>query len=112
MARLSNSLAQNIKTATKVAIGTFLPNRGSPAPSYMGLRSLGGHTKLSARNILPGSIIEVKKGQTTVRVRIAVGGGVITASITNEAVDELKLVQGQSVHAVIKASDVTIAVDD
>ena len=68
--------------------------------------------KLSARNILPGSIVEVKKGQTTAHVRIAVGGGVITASITNEAVDELKLVQGKTVYAVIKASDVMIAVDD
>jgi len=67
--------------------------------------------KLSARNILPGTIVEVKKGQTTAHVRIAVGGAVITASITNEAVDELKLAQGQSAHAVIKASDVMIAVD-
>jgi len=36
---------------------------------------------------------------------------VITASITNEAVDELKLAKGQKAHAVIKASDVMIAVD-
>ena len=35
----------------------------------------------------------------------------ITASITNEAVDELKLAQGQSAYAVIKASDVMIALD-
>jgi molybdopterin-binding protein len=32
--------------------------------------------KLSARNILPGSIVEVEKGQTTAHVRIAVGGAV------------------------------------
>ena len=67
--------------------------------------------KLSARNILPGTIVEVKKCQTTAHVRIAIGGAVITASITNEAVDELKLEQGQSAHAVIKASDVMIAID-
>jgi len=40
-----------------------------------------------------------------------VGGEVITASITNEAVDELKLATGQKANAVVKASDVMIAVD-
>jgi molybdopterin-binding protein len=68
--------------------------------------------KLSARNILKGKIVEVKKGQTTAHVRIDLGGGsVVTASITNEAVDELKLAAGQSASAVIKASDVMIAID-
>jgi molybdopterin-binding protein len=68
--------------------------------------------KLSARNSLKGKIVEVKKGQTTAHVRIDIGGGaIITASITNEAVDELKLASGQSAYAVIKASDVMIAVD-
>ena len=68
--------------------------------------------KLSARNILKGTILEVKKGQTTAHVRIDIGGGVsVTASITNEAVDELKLVKGQAASAVIKASDVMVAID-
>jgi molybdopterin-binding protein len=67
--------------------------------------------KLSARNILKGKIVEVKKGQTTAHVRIDVGGSVVTAAITNEAVDDLKLASGQSAYAVIKASDVMIAVD-
>ena len=67
--------------------------------------------KLSARNTLKGKIVEVKKGQTTAHVRIDVGGSVLTASITNEAVDELKLANGQSAYAVIKASDVMIAID-
>jgi molybdopterin-binding protein len=68
--------------------------------------------KLSARNSLKGKIVEVNKGQTTAHVRIDIGGGaIITASITNEAVDELKLATGQSAYAVIKASDVMIAVD-
>jgi molybdopterin-binding protein len=67
--------------------------------------------KLSARNVLKGKILEVKKGQTTAHVRIDIGGSVVTASITNEAVDELKLASGQSAYAVIKASDVMIAID-
>jgi len=68
--------------------------------------------KLSARNTLKGKIVEVKKGQTTAHVRIDIGGGsIVTSSITNEAVDELKLASGQTAYAVIKASDVMIAVD-
>jgi molybdopterin-binding protein len=68
--------------------------------------------KLSARNQLKGTITEVTKGQTTAHVRIDIGGGVIvTSSITNEAVDDLKLAKGQTAYAVIKASDVMVAVD-
>ena len=47
--------------------------------------------KLSARNQLKGKIVEVKKGATTAHVRIDVGGQIVTASITNELADELKL---------------------
>jgi molybdopterin-binding protein len=68
--------------------------------------------KLSARNKLKGKIVEVKKGATTTHVRIDVGGGaMVTASITNEAADELKLANGQDAYAVIKASDVMVGVD-
>jgi molybdopterin-binding protein len=68
--------------------------------------------KLSARNKLKGKIVEVKKGATTTHVRIDIGGGTtVTASITNEAADELKLANGQNAYAVIKASDVMVGVD-
>jgi len=67
--------------------------------------------KISARNQLKGTVAEVQKGQTTAHVRINVGGTTLTASITNEAADELKLVKGMTVHAVIKASDVMVGVD-
>ncbi len=64
--------------------------------------------RLSARNQLQGKVLEVRKGQTTAHVRIDIGGPVVTASITNEAVDELGLAVGQTVIAVIKASDVMV----
>jgi molybdopterin-binding protein len=67
--------------------------------------------KLSARNRLKGRVVEVRKGQTTAHVRLDVDGTTITASITNEAVDELRLANGQEAYAVIKASDVMIATD-
>lgn len=65
--------------------------------------------KISARNVLKGKIVEVKKGQTTAHVRIDIGGTILTASITNEAVDDLKLQVGQEAFAVVKASNVMIA---
>jgi molybdopterin-binding protein len=67
--------------------------------------------KLSARNQIKGQITEVKKGATTSHVQIDVGGGVvITASITNEAVEALGLKAGIEAFAVIKASDVMVGV--
>jgi molybdopterin-binding protein len=67
--------------------------------------------RISARNMLKGKIVDVTKGATTAHVRIDIGGAVVTASITNAAVDELKLKSGQEAYAVIKASDVMVAVD-
>ena len=67
--------------------------------------------KISARNTLKGTIVDVTKGQTTAHVRINVGGMVVTASIISEAVDDLKLQKGQQAYAVIKASEVMIAID-
>jgi molybdopterin-binding protein len=74
----------------------FLPLRSCPM-------------KLSARNQLPGTVEVVNKGATTAHVTIKLDGGAsVTASITNEAVAELGLKAGDSVFAVIKASDVMV----
>ena len=68
--------------------------------------------KLSARNLLKGKVLEVKRGHTTAHVKLDVGNGiVITSSITMEALDELKLKQGDAAYAVIKASDVILGID-
>jgi molybdopterin-binding protein len=67
--------------------------------------------RLSARNQIKGTIVDIRKGVTTAHVRVDIGGGVIiTSSITNEAVDDLGLASGQVVSAVIKASDVMIGI--
>ena len=72
----------------------------------------GSLMKLSARNKLKGKILDVKKGATTAHVRLEIAPGqIVTASITNEAVEELGLKPGGAAIAVIKASDVMIAVD-
>ena len=67
--------------------------------------------RISARNQIRGTVIEVKKGATTSHVRVDIGGNVVTSSITNEAVDELGIKAKDSVIVAIKASDVMIGVD-
>ncbi|CAN7246418.1 molybdopterin-binding protein [Bosea sp. LjRoot90] len=67
--------------------------------------------KISARNQLKGTITEIVKGATTAHVKLDVGGTIVTSAITNAAVDELKLAVGQKAYAVVKASDVMIAID-
>ncbi len=67
--------------------------------------------KISARNVLEGTVKEVKKGVTTSHVLIDVKGSIITSSITNESVDELGLKAGSKVKTIVKSSDVMVAVD-
>ena len=68
--------------------------------------------RISARNQIKGSVVEIKKGATTSHIRVDIGSGkIVTSSITNEAVDELGLKAKDHVTVVIKASDVMIAVD-
>jgi len=66
--------------------------------------------KVSARNQFKGTIKSVTKGQTTAHVEIDVGGAILTASITDEAVDAPGLKAGEAAYAVIKASDVMVGV--
>ena len=67
--------------------------------------------KLSARNVLKGTVLEISTGAVTSHVRLDVGGKIVTSSITNEAAKDLGLKKGMTAHVVIKASDVMVAVD-
>ena len=67
--------------------------------------------KLSARNRIKGSVAAITRGAVTSHVVIDTGGSRITSSITNEAVDELALKEGDAVYAVIKATDVMVGKD-
>ena len=67
--------------------------------------------RISARNQIKGTVVEVKKGATTSHVRVDIGNGqIITSAITNEAVDDLSIKVRDQVTVVVKASDVMIAV--
>jgi molybdopterin-binding protein len=68
--------------------------------------------KLSARNIINGTVAEIKKGAVAAQVKIDIGGGnSITSTVTVDAVDELGVEVGKPIKAVIKASEVILGVD-
>jgi molybdopterin-binding protein len=65
--------------------------------------------KLSARNQIPGTILEITPGAVNGTVKVDIGNGShITSSITEEAITELGLAVGDKITVVIKASDVMI----
>jgi molybdopterin-binding protein len=66
--------------------------------------------KISARNSLKGKVEIVDLGVVTASVKIKIEEpGVITATITKEAVEDLGLAIGDDVMAIIKSSEVMIA---
>lgn len=69
--------------------------------------------KISARNILAGKVVSVKKGPISSLVVIEIAPGVkLTATITADAAKELKLAKGKSASAIIKSSSILIGVDE
>jgi molybdate transport system regulatory protein len=68
--------------------------------------------KFSARNQLKGKVKSIKHGPVSTEVVITVAKDVeITSVITETAAKELGLKTGSAVYAVIKASNVILAVD-
>jgi molybdopterin-binding protein len=63
---------------------------------------------LSARNQLPGKIKSVKLGNIMAEVVVAVGNLEVVAAITRDSVERLGLKVGDTVTAVIKATEVLI----
>lgn len=65
--------------------------------------------KLSARNVLKGTVVDVKTGPINARILVDIGGGnIISSVVTAEAVDDLGLAQGADVSVVIKSSSVML----
>ncbi|MBM3142168.1 MAG: transporter [Chloroflexi bacterium] len=68
--------------------------------------------KISARNVLKGKVKEIKPAAVNTEVTVELAGGMSVVSvITKESADKLGLTKGKEVYAVIKASNVMIAVD-
>src|SRR5215469_10433483 len=65
--------------------------------------------KISARNVLPGTVVTVLKGAVNAEVTVTLQEGeTIVSIITNPSVDALELKAGKAVFAIIKATDVMV----
>ncbi|WP_242096234.1 MULTISPECIES: TOBE domain-containing protein [unclassified Sphingomonas] len=65
--------------------------------------------KISARNQIAGTVTAITPGAVNGTVKVDIGGGtIVTASITEEAIEELGLAKGDTVTVIVKASDVLI----
>ena len=67
--------------------------------------------KISARNQIPARVTSITRGEAIANVELDANGTRLVASVTIEAVDELGIAEGSAVTAIVKASDVILAVD-
>jgi molybdopterin-binding protein len=90
-------------------INSLIEGLGVSKDSWLAADPEEARVKLSARNQIPGTVVEVHVGAVNATIKLDIGNGnVVTSSITNEAVEELSLAVGDQVSAVIKATDVII----
>lgn len=64
---------------------------------------------LSIRNQIPGTVTDVAIGGAMASVKVSVEGGELTAAITKDAVADLKLSSGSSAVALIKSTEISLA---
>lgn len=68
--------------------------------------------KLSARNVLKGKVVSVTHGAVNSEIVLELAPGIqVVAIITRQSAETLALMAGSDAYAVIKASNVMIAVD-
>jgi len=82
-------------------------NRANGMDSLAGQAYLCGMT-LSARNRLEGKVVEIQFGGVMAHVVVSVGKNLIESVITKRSADEMKLKVGDTVSAVIKATEVML----
>jgi len=69
--------------------------------------------RLSTRNQFAGKVVSITTGEAMAIVKIALDNTdlVVTSAVTKDAVDELGLKVGSSTYALVKATEVQLAVD-
>jgi len=67
--------------------------------------------KISARNTIKGKIVEIKEGIVNSEVVLDVNGIKLVSVITKDSAEALGLKVGKEAYAIIKASNVMIAID-
>lgn len=69
-------------------------------------------SKISARNVFKGRVVEIKRGTVSAQVSVDIGGGhVVVSTITVDSVDNLGLKEGGEASVIIKASNVMLGAD-
>lgn len=69
--------------------------------------------KLSARNQLRGKVLKVEEGLITAKITLDLGNGnIITAIISKDAISDLNLKPDDTAYAIIKSTEVIIAIDE
>jgi molybdopterin-binding protein len=80
-----------------------------PAARATARERAGAIVSISGRNQLRGFVDEVRVEGLLAQVRLRIGDQTLTAVITRDAVDELKLRRGEDALAIVKATEVMIA---
>ena len=87
--------------------------RLSAAPPLWELTDLEENMRLSTRNQFAGKVVSITTGEAMSIVKVAIDGTdlVVTAAVTADAVADLGLTVGASTYALVKATEVQLAVD-
>ena len=94
---------------SETEIDRLLVPKGSRIRNPKSRRHRGTIVALSGRNQLRGLIEEVRKEGLLAQIRLRIGEQTLTAVITRDAVDELRLKRGDTAMAIVKATEVMIA---
>ena len=64
--------------------------------------------KTTARNVLKGKVVEVIKGAINSEVKLSLGNSIISAVVTNDAIEDLSIKASEDAYAIFKASSVIL----
>jgi len=64
--------------------------------------------KTTARNVLKGKVVEVIKGAINSEVKLSLGTAIISAIVTNDAIEDLSIKVSEDAYAIFKASSVIL----
>lgn len=64
--------------------------------------------KTTARNVLKGKVVEVIKGAINSEVKLSLGTAIISAIVTNDAIEDLSIKASEDAYAIFKASSVIL----
>jgi molybdopterin-binding protein len=94
-----------------VKFNPFFSQNGGWFPAQPSACRYSQTMQLSARNQIPATVTSINFGEAIANVELDADGVRLVASITIEAVKQLGLAEGSEVTAIVKASDVILAVE-